>query len=344
MRIQCTWSAALFLLLPWILLAGPPAPKPTIAVLNLKNTSGISDGEAQIISDRLRIELFNTGMVQVMEREQMDVILKEQGFQQSGACSDEGCVVEMGQLLGVQSIITGTIGKLGNMFLVNCRSINIATAKIEQVVSVDIKGDIEDLVGELDAIAAKLTKGGAQEESSITVRGKPKKEDKDIEEPKKDVEAGPAACTERPIIEIPSFGNVLAFKVDSGTVEDICEAFQEELAEIYDIDEDEILVLTPDKIASLGGGCTSPVIRMSLESYSTKPSGSQFIGTAVAVISVFDSPAAAAPAFSIKIKESGDRHWGNQVPLKNAFEKIAETFAAELKHSDYFKQWRRKKR
>ncbi len=140
---------------------GAAQEKPAVAVLTLKNANGVSDGEAQIITDRLRIELFKTRNVEVMEREQMKVILEEQGFQTSGACSDEGCMVEMGQMLGVQYMITGSIGRLGSLYMVNCRSVNVATAKIERVVSVDIKGHIEDVVGKLQPIAWKLTSGEA---------------------------------------------------------------------------------------------------------------------------------------------------------------------------------------
>ena len=42
--------------LPVICTAAAGAATPTIAVINLRNTSGITDGETQIISDRLRID------------------------------------------------------------------------------------------------------------------------------------------------------------------------------------------------------------------------------------------------------------------------------------------------
>ena len=70
-------------LLPSVLSA---EEKPTVAVLTLKNTSGVTEGETQIISDRLRVELFRTGNVHVMEREQMDVVLRER----DGRCTTQG--------------------------------------------------------------------------------------------------------------------------------------------------------------------------------------------------------------------------------------------------------------
>jgi TolB-like protein len=138
--------------------ASKPAPdgKLNVAVMTLKGSSGISEGESGLISDRLRGELFNTGRANVMEREQMQEVLKEQGFQQSGTCTDEACLVQMGQLLGVQAIISGSMGKLGNMYLINLRIIDVQTGRIIQVVSEDIKGELEEVVGRLPGIAARL--------------------------------------------------------------------------------------------------------------------------------------------------------------------------------------------
>jgi TolB-like protein len=130
--------------------------KTTIAVISLKGSSGVTQDEADLLSDRLRVDLFNTGSVDVMEREQMQTVLKEQGFQKSGACTDEGCLVEIGQILGVQKLITGSIGKIGSIYLVNARVIDIKTAKITKSFSEDVKGSLENVVERLPKIAVAL--------------------------------------------------------------------------------------------------------------------------------------------------------------------------------------------
>ena len=158
--------------------------KTNVAVINMKNASGVTTGEIEVISDRLRGELFNTGKVNVMERDQMQEILKEQGFQQSGACTNEACMVEIGQLLGVEQLVTGSLGKVGSMFLVNLRVIDVKTAKIMKVVSVDIKGDIEEVVGELPGIASQLVG-----QTAPAVQAKPiekKTEEKPVERVKEE--------------------------------------------------------------------------------------------------------------------------------------------------------------
>ena len=130
--------------------------KRNFAVIGLKNGAGVTKGQAEIIADRLRIELFNTGSVNMMERDQMKEIMSEQGFQQSGVCTDDACMVEIGKLLGVERLVSGSIGKLGTMFLCNFRVIDVQTARIMGVVSTDITGGIEQVVGELPGVAKEL--------------------------------------------------------------------------------------------------------------------------------------------------------------------------------------------
>lgn len=89
----------------------------------------IDTAMADAISDRLRIELVKTGMFTVMERGQMEETLTKQGFQKSGCISD-ACMVEMGQLLGVENMIAGTIEKVSETITINIRLIyTVSVAK-----------------------------------------------------------------------------------------------------------------------------------------------------------------------------------------------------------------------
>ncbi|MDD5672724.1 MAG: hypothetical protein PHC61_01050, partial [Chitinivibrionales bacterium] len=66
--------------------------KPTMAIIGIKNGSGVNKEDVELLTDRLNSELFKTDFVTVLERAEIDNILKEQGFQQSGACTDNQCM------------------------------------------------------------------------------------------------------------------------------------------------------------------------------------------------------------------------------------------------------------
>ena len=65
--------------------------KQTIAVMDLE-ANAVTEEEAGALSNELRSQIINKGIYRVVERGQLETILKEQGFQQSGACNDNACL------------------------------------------------------------------------------------------------------------------------------------------------------------------------------------------------------------------------------------------------------------
>ena len=140
----------MFPLLLFILFCTIAIPRDTIAVANFEGV-GISTDEAIILSNRLRVELVrqceDASDCIVIERSSMEEILKEQKFQYSG-CVSNACIVRIGQLLGARSIIGGSIGKVGNVYTINAREINVETGEIRNVATFDHDGAIEFLLSE----------------------------------------------------------------------------------------------------------------------------------------------------------------------------------------------------
>lgn len=151
----------LMLLMVCFTQAQTAAAKLNVAVSALDGR-GLAEGEAQTLTDALSSDLSNTGAFRVMERGRMDIILKEQGFQQSGACTDAACIVEMGQLLGVDHMVTGSIGKVGQTYSVSLRMINVASGEIVRSLNKYYKGEIDGVLTDvLPAVADELAGKGA---------------------------------------------------------------------------------------------------------------------------------------------------------------------------------------
>jgi TolB-like protein len=125
----------------------PPPETPTnIAVVDFTGNN-VSSGEVRALTDRLRIELFNTKYFKVIEREMMEEILTEQGFQQTGCATDE-CMVRVGKLIGVEQIVGGSISKVGRTYSVSSRIVSVETGKILKGTTYDYKGEIDELLTE----------------------------------------------------------------------------------------------------------------------------------------------------------------------------------------------------
>ena len=115
----------------------------TIAVFDFSN-NGLSNNEVFTLSDRLRTELVRVSDNKIVERNKIDDILKEQKFQKSG-CVDE-CLIELGKLLGANSVIIGSIGKVGNVYTISARMVDAESGEILQAISYDSDYNIGNLL------------------------------------------------------------------------------------------------------------------------------------------------------------------------------------------------------
>ncbi|MCU0606466.1 MAG: SUMF1/EgtB/PvdO family nonheme iron enzyme [Candidatus Edwardsbacteria bacterium] len=145
------------------------ADKTTISVMDLNVTSGVSAGEAVMLTDKLLNELVNNGAYKVVERSKRDEILKEQGFQQTGACDQGRCLVEAGQLLGVQKMVGGTIGRLGAVYAVELRIMDVKTGEIDRAFSRKYKGDVSKLLDAMQEAAADFSGSGPGSATGTTL-------------------------------------------------------------------------------------------------------------------------------------------------------------------------------
>ena len=128
--------------------------KPTAAVLDFEG-SGITTQEAQVLTQRLGSELVQTNALIMVERNQMSEIMDEQGFQQAG-CTSAECAAEIGALLGVQKMITGSFGKIGNSYTIEARMFTVESGKTEKTVSKTYKGEVDGLLTEIQVVAWEL--------------------------------------------------------------------------------------------------------------------------------------------------------------------------------------------
>jgi len=320
--------------------AASAAPeKLTYAVLPLKSAQGVLPGEADILTDRLRNELFNTSKVDVMERDQMQEVLKEQGFQKSGACTDEACMVEIGKLLGVRRLVAGSLGKLGGLYMINIRGIDVQSGKIVRAVSKDVKGGIEDVVRVLRDIAVQLVCSPGE-----ACDGQRPQEAKPAEDDRGENSSAPAAVTPggKVYLERIEFANSqLGFDLDSGDADDLNEYIRDGLDEALGPD---VYISPKDKLSTVAGNQTI-IVRIGLDGYSTKPARlKQIEGTGTVTVSFYRGIAATAPAYSVKITATGDRHWGQSKPFANLFEAVGKQIKDDLGNVDFIKKLNRELR
>lgn len=145
----------------------------TIAVLEF-STEGIGNVSSSALSTIVSREIMKTGEFRLIDRAAMEEILAEQGFSQTGCVSSE-CLVEVGQMLGVEKMVTGSLSGLGELLILDIQLINVTTGLIENNESIEHFGRIEDIVSPLRKATKSLLIGGeaANEGSFIYFQSNP---------------------------------------------------------------------------------------------------------------------------------------------------------------------------
>lgn len=131
--------------------------KMLVAVLDL-DPVGASKTEAVAVSERLREELLRSGRITLVDRAQINAVLDEQAFQQTG-CTSQECAVQAGKVLGVQQLVTGKVIKLGeSAWQVSVTMVKVETSETLKAESLRHRGDLFSLTDQpMAVLAAKLT-------------------------------------------------------------------------------------------------------------------------------------------------------------------------------------------
>jgi curli biogenesis system outer membrane secretion channel CsgG len=135
--------------------------KKRIAVVNFEDKARYGHNIGQGIADMLVTKLVESDQYLVVERNELDALLKEQGLGQSGLVTQQSAA-KVGQLLGVEMIVTGSVSEFGEKKskvgggIGSLGGFNIGVATKTARVAVDIRL-VNTSTGEI--IAAKSADG-----------------------------------------------------------------------------------------------------------------------------------------------------------------------------------------
>jgi hypothetical protein len=103
--------------------------KDTVAVMDFSAINAPAS-EASVLSEFVRSAVIQSGVYTVVDKKNMDKLLNEQAFQQTGCTSDE-CAVKLGRVLNVRKMIVGSYSQMGDTRFLTSRLVDVETGKIE---------------------------------------------------------------------------------------------------------------------------------------------------------------------------------------------------------------------
>ena len=105
-----------------------------VVVADFKNESDVFflDSWERSVPDLLRAELSRSKSITILERHKMDAIFEEQKLALAGFIQDSALVKQIGNLVGADVILSGTIYKVGRKFRID---VNITRIKTTHVIA-----------------------------------------------------------------------------------------------------------------------------------------------------------------------------------------------------------------
>jgi hypothetical protein len=139
------------------LLAGA-TPAERIAVMDIVPHGDVSPRVAQVISDEVLSEVRRRNHdVSVIGAEEVRALLGAQAERQRLGCQqgkdDLACMAEIGGALGAQRLVLGSVGQLGDTYLLTVKLIDVRHAKVLNEASARVETHKQ---GELIEVAARL--------------------------------------------------------------------------------------------------------------------------------------------------------------------------------------------
>lgn len=103
-------SLIIMLLMAFAMAATAQNKKMKIAVMDFKAGVGVNANEVEGLSDMLINTMYESGKFNIVERSQINQVLKEQKFQGSELTNEQ--LAQVGRILGVESVLIGTVNFL----------------------------------------------------------------------------------------------------------------------------------------------------------------------------------------------------------------------------------------
>ena len=141
-----------------------------ILLWDIEPASGVSDEDARLLTSFVAAEAQNNG-TRVRSKASVDKALKlEEQRQQCGA-DDVGCLAEVGNALGLDVALSGSIGKLGGTWIFSLQLMDVRRVTVIKSITRRAKGNIDAIVDQVPGMVREVL--GKSDIASLEEPGKP---------------------------------------------------------------------------------------------------------------------------------------------------------------------------
>lgn len=135
-----------------------------IAVLDLK-ARGLEPSVAENITELVLKEIDRIGLFRTISTEEIQRMLEHEQQKLLLGCDDTSCLAEIGGALGVDLLLAGGVGRLGDTYVISLKLIDVRGVKVLRREERTVAGEGGDLIGAARQAARTLLGPILQEES-----------------------------------------------------------------------------------------------------------------------------------------------------------------------------------
>lgn len=129
-----------------------------VGVLPVEPGAGVDKNIAAALTEATAGALAKTG-VEVVTQAQLKALLDHEAQKQLAGCSDDACMAQLGEALGVDALVTGSLARVGTSWLVGLRSVEVKSGT-SRLADRRLKGgSLDDVLDVLPALVAELQAG-----------------------------------------------------------------------------------------------------------------------------------------------------------------------------------------
>lgn len=138
------------------------ASSPRIAFMGLAAGEGVTESTATSLSDALAADLRKQWEVELITPRELSAVITVERQKALLGCDSTSCVAEIAGALDVAEVVTGSVARLGESWLLQVQRVDAKKAVSVAHASRRTRGAVDALLDELPPLVRELTGGSAQ--------------------------------------------------------------------------------------------------------------------------------------------------------------------------------------
>jgi formylglycine-generating enzyme required for sulfatase activity len=140
--------------------SGLPKKDLKVAILSIQSSTVAKDN-LERVSDYIAQEVEKKSTTKVLFLEDIRAMLQSEGMESLLGCFTDSCISKIGNVLGIDAVIVGGLGQLGNNYLFTLKMIDVLRNNVTDRQNVRVTGDISRILDEIPTMVGKIVEKGA---------------------------------------------------------------------------------------------------------------------------------------------------------------------------------------